>query len=311
METEGKIQTGLSDTCILLGGQPRSGTTLLSSILRSSKDHFQAFELHIRKPSFVIGLNGRYTRNIFIELGLSEEEYNHIVQDTDTSSMNLGAWIGPKEDVSAEQLTGKETNHFPEELQARATLVTKLMQCVVGLHGKRTWGFKILGDIIYANHYAPAFNNAYFILLVRDPRDNALSIMKLNSQRSVKGQQNFYNDYVEAAQGWVKTIVQAKNIIASHGLRFIEIRYEDLVTDTENVLNRLSGWIDIDLSNGLNFYKQDFIERQTERFKHHDNLKNPVNADSLDKWRCNMSAEEIAIFREHAGILMDKFDYND
>ena len=148
METENSVQTGILDPCILLGGQPRSGTTLLSSILRASRGHFHAYELHIRKPSFLVGLNGRYTRNIFKELGLTYEEYDGIANSFDKSKMNLGAWVGPKEEVSAEALTGKETHQFENELIARGYLITLLMRRVAQLNHAQTWGFKILGDII-------------------------------------------------------------------------------------------------------------------------------------------------------------------
>src|SRR5262245_44171290 len=166
MEAQGEFQAGIPDPCILLGGQPRSGTTLLSSILRCTPTHCQAFELHIRKPSFVVGLDGRYTRNIFRDLGVAPDDYEQIVRDAPAEGMNLGAWVGPKEEISAEALTGRETPDFIGELRARGELTTRLMRHVATVHGRRTWGFKILGDIIHAPVYGTVWPNATFILLV-------------------------------------------------------------------------------------------------------------------------------------------------
>ena len=55
----------------------------------------------------------------------------------------------------------------------------------------------------------------------------------------------------------------------------------------------------------LFFYKQDYIGNHTERFKHHDKLKEPVNAASVGKWRTQMTVVDRAVFAEEAGTLMD------
>ena len=309
MEAQGELQAGLPDPCILLGGQPRSGTTLLSSILRCTPGHFQAFELHIRKPSFVAGLDGRYTRNIFRDLGLPPDEYDRIVGAWDCSAMNLGSWVGPKEDVSAEPHSGRESSNFEHELRARSELTGCLMRRVAELHDATTWGFKILGDIVYADLFARIWPNARFILMIRDPRDQAMSVLKLNEQRSARGQENFYDDYRQAARGWRDTIEQARAVIARHKLPCLETRYEDLVSDTDAELSRLSQALNMDLSRGLDFHQREFIGAHTQRFKHHDNLKKSVNAASVGKWRETLSAQDLAAFIEVAGDLMSEFDY--
>ena len=73
--------SGIPDHCVLLAAQPRSGTSLLTSMLRTSGALLQAFELHVRKPSFVVGNDGRYTRNILKQTGLPAEEYDRILED--------------------------------------------------------------------------------------------------------------------------------------------------------------------------------------------------------------------------------------
>jgi hypothetical protein len=309
MEAQGELQAGLPDPCILLGGQPRSGTTLLSSILRCTPGHFQAFELHIRKPSFATGLDGRYTRNIFRDLDLPATEYDAIVRSTDCSEMNLGSWVGPKEDVSAEPLSGRETGHFEPELRARAQLTTRLMRRVAEIHDASTWGFKILGDIVYADVFARIWPKAMFILMIRDPRDQAMSVLKLNEQRSARGQQNFYDDYRQAARGWRDTIEQARHTMTRHKIPFVETRYEDLVSNTASELVRLSDALNLDLSKGLDFHRREFIDAHTQRFKHHDNLKNMVNAASVGKWREALSPQDLKAFIEVAGDLMTQLDY--
>lgn len=282
---------------------------MLTSILRTSPELFQAYELHIRKPSFLVGNSGNYTRRIFEQLGLPPEEFDAIVARTDRGRMNLGAWCGPKELVSAERLSGAETANFAHELTARGELTTLLMRAVAAIQGHQRWGFKILGDVIYADAYASVWPQATMILLVRDPRDHALSVMKLNEQRSARGQPNFYDDYAAVANGWCETIGNGLEAIRSSGLDHVIVRYEDLVGQSDEELRRLSDSLDIDLSRGHEFYKADFISEHTKRFKHHDNLKRPINSGSLEKWRAQMSDADIGVFAEIAGPLMQQYGY--
>jgi hypothetical protein len=313
METQDQVRSGLSGTCLLLGGQPRSGTTLLSSILRATPGHFQAFEIHLRKPSFVVGLDGRYTRNIMKGLGLPPEEYDRVVAQATKEglrdAMNLGAWTGPKEDVSAEELTGRETDRFAEELVARAELLRRLMARTATIAGKRSWGFKILGDMRYADVYERAFPGAMFLLLIRDPRDQALSILELNKQRLARGQRLFYEGLAEAAAGWRDAIGESRAALRRYGLRFAETRYEDLVTDTDRELDRLGGILGLDLRAGIDYRSDGFVEEHTKRFAHHDNLRNSINASSVGKWRKALSAEEQLVVRREAGALMEELGY--
>ena len=313
MEAQDQVRSGLSGSCLLLGGQPRSGTTLLSSILRATPGHFQAFELHPRKPSFVVGLDGRYTRNIMKGLGLPPEEYDAIVASVTReglrTTMNLGAWTGPKEDVSAEELTGRETDRFEEELVARGELVRRLMARAAAIAGKRSWGFKILGDMRYADIYQKAFPGAVFLLLLRDPRDQVLSILELNKQRLARGQRLFYAGLAEAAAGWREAIAESRAALRRHGLRFAETRYEDLVSDTDRELDRLGALLGLDLRAGVDYRSDGFVEEHTKRFAHHDNLRNSINASSVGKWRTALSAEEQAVVRSEVGPLMAELGY--
>lgn len=309
MEEKSEIQTSLPDPCTLLGGQPRSGTTLLSSILRNSDNHFQAFELHIRKPSFIVGLQGRYTKRIFSELGLPESEYDSIINSYDLSNMNLGAWVGPKEEVSAEALTGNETQNFVGELIARGQIVTLLMRKTAQLNHSQTWGFKILSDIMYADIYRKVWPNARFVLMIRDPRDQAISILKLNTQRTSRNQSNFYDDIKQAALGWKKTIKNSRHILKNCGIPWFEIRYEDLVFNPHKNLELLGNFLGIDLMVGVNFQDKKFVKAHTKRFKHHNNLLNPINTGSVGRWRELLTKSDLRVFDDTLGDMMQEFNY--
>ena len=220
----------INDKCFFLGGQPRSGTTLLTSLLNSSIDLFQAYELHIRKPSFILGNNKNYTKNIFKYLGLSETKYLEIIDNhkKNFENMNLGNWSGPKEYSSAELLTGKETVNFSSELLFRGQLVSESMNELKYIHKKKYWGFKILNDMIHIDEYFKIWPNSFFIILIRDPRDHAISVLKLNEQRIKRNQQLFFKDYEDVANHWKKDYQTTFEKIDKYKINSYVSKYEDL-----------------------------------------------------------------------------------
>lgn len=78
---------------------------------------------------------------------------------------------------------------------------------------------------------------------------------------------------------------------------------------TDKEIARLWQVLDLDLARRLNFYEQRFVETQTKRFKHHDNLRKAVNTGSVSRWREGMSQAEIEVFHDVAGELMAELGY--
>ncbi len=133
--------------------------------------------------------------------------------------------------------------------------------------------------------------------------------MKMNEQRMERGQQLFYENYSKVALGWKETIRGGNDVLSKNNIPHITIRYEDIVLSPETTLSKLENTLDLDLSKSKDFYKSEFIKDHLQRFRHHDNLKNPINANSVGKWKLKMTEEEVSIFKEIAGDVMEKYDY--
>ena len=97
--------------------------------------------------------------------------------------------------------------------------------------------------------------------------------------------------------------------MSKNNIPHITIRYEDIVLSPETTLSKLENTLDLDLSKSKDFYKSEFIKDHLQRFRHHDNLQNPINANSVGKWKLKMTEEEVSIFKETAGDVMEKYDY--
>lgn len=84
------------------------------------------------------------------------------------------------------------------------------------------------------------FPEAKFIHIVRDARDYSLSI-----------NQAWGKNQLRAAYRWSCSIAGLQSQIKSNSSRFIEVRYEDILVDTECELNKLCAFLDIDYESGM------------------------------------------------------------
>ena len=310
MEAKSRIHTGIPDACILVAGQPRSGTTLISSVLRSTPGHLQAFEIHLRKPSFVTGLDGRYTRNIMRQVGLPAQDYDEVLAATDVTDMNLGAWSGPAEDVSAEPLTGRETHRFEPELRARGQLLSVLMRSAAHRTGATTWGFKILGDVVHMETYSAVWPNARVLLVVRDPRDQISSLLAMNEARQARGQLPFYPDVESAAAGWANTYRVGMDALKRTATDHMVVRYEDFVSDPTGTALRIGGWLELPVTEGLDFQDSAFVMSHKARFSHHQQLDQPITPSSVGRWQSRLTEDEASAIARIAGELMHRMGYS-
>jgi hypothetical protein len=182
--------------------------------------------------------------------------------------------------------------------------------------GKPRWGDKTPG---YSRHM-PAIERVLpetrFIHLIRDGRDVALSVLPLS----------WGPDNVErAAERWVKRIGKARRD-ARRVAHYTEIRYEDLILDTEPALRRVCEFIELDFDPAMLRYHERAEERLQEkardltrrdgsvqpadaRMRSHDLATEPPRADRVARWRSKMSPTDVAAYERIAGDLLSDLGY--
>ena len=182
--------------------------------------------------------------------------------------------------------------------------------------GKPRWGDKTpmyFADMDLVQRVVP---EARFIHLIRDGRDVALSIKDLwfgpNSIR-------------EAAGWWVSRIQHARSQVQA--LRYyMEVRYEDLVRDTANVLRRICAFIDLPWHPSMLDYHERAGQRLAEVGRDaetHDRriiraedrvaifslVLEPPQADRIERWRSEMAPADREWFDGVAGATLHELGY--
>jgi hypothetical protein len=214
----------------------------------------------------------------------------------------------------------------PDELRARFRALDPLtmsdaLRAFYGLyaekHGKQRWGDKTPGYLRYMRRIEWVLPEARFIHLVRDGRDVALSVLPMNWGPG---------SITEAAELWVErvTIAREQGARVEH---YMEVKYEDLVTDTEPVLRRVSDLLELPWDPAMLDYHERAEERLKEkardlprkssrgdqpaaaRMASHAMAKEPPNPNRIGRWRTEMSAEDRALYESVAGDLLVELGY--
>jgi len=157
---------------------------------------------------------------------------------------------------------------------------------------------------------------ARFVHIIRDGRDVTLSIKNLWwGPDSVE----------EAARWWVSRIENARNQVKDLSW-YLEIRYEDLVQDTESVLKKICNFIALPWDASMLDYYRGADGRMAEltsvmspdartavtaqeRRKIHSLLSKPPEVSRVGRWKIDMAESDQNLFNKTAGELLRELGY--
>lgn len=154
--------------------------------------------------------------------------------------------------------------------------------------------FSCLGDksplnSLYSKRIMQIFPNAKFIHLVRDYRANLASMSK---------HKVFSPSRTVILMQWRKSVKQIRRLAAEHPQSFLEIRYEDLVSDPLNSFEKVCDFLQIRFSAELldpqyrqkairKIYNQDFLNTWQP------GLSERISTSHIHKWEIELDGSEV------------------
>ena len=186
--------------------------------------------------------------------------------------------------------------------------------------GKPRWGEKTPAYVRSMRKIEKALPEARFIHVIRDGRDVALSRWKRtlgDGEKAPAGQ---------VAEGLQRRIRRAQKQGQRLG-HYLELRYEDLVTDTEPNLRRIAEFLELDWDPVMLRFYERAADRMAEmardlpasegkptrpgdeRMQAHAMTQKPPDPSAMYRWKERMSAEDVAAFDAEAGELLSDLGY--
>ena len=264
---------------LIVLGVGRSGTTLLRVMLNRSSEiaiPYESFfvtplaQRHGRRPKlddFVDDL-GRFYQ--LYEWGIGPEEVRPRLRE----GMTTGEAIAAVFDVYAEH------------------------------EGKPRWGDK---TPLYMQHLPlleALFPDAFWVHLVRDGRDAALSFLELPEGFAGKTWAQ-PRTAAQFAARWRMEIRSARRLGAHVGGRYLELRYEELVAEPERELRRVCEHASLTWEPGMLDHD---VAPEVSAMPEHRNLARPPTPGLRD-WRNQMSREDAVAFEEVASDVLQSSGY--
>jgi hypothetical protein len=279
---------------------------------------------------FIVGMNRSGTTLLRMMLDahpqLTIPPETHFVPDLIKACREDGA---TPEDALAAMKSAREWGDFgfsDAEMLARLRALPKLKPgaavrtfyaAYMEQQGKPRWGEKTPTYVQKMKLIQRALPEARFIHVIRDGRDVALSVL----DRTVR-------DLTAADVGrrWKKKITKARED-APDLRHYTEVRYEDLILDTEPVLRGVCDFIGLDWDPAALEYHERSSDRLKEmarplpgdgrakelsverRMATHAMTTKPPSADRVARWREQMTPEQRAEFEDIAGDLLGELGY--
>jgi hypothetical protein len=183
--------------------------------------------------------------------------------------------------------------------------------------GKARWGEKTPRYVGKMRQIQSALPEARFIHVIRDGRDVALSVLDRTVREATAA---------DVAKRWKRKIQKARD--AAPDLRhYVEIRYEDLILETEPTLRRICDFIELEWSDEILDYYEHSPERLAEmkralpadgrsaeldverRMATHAMTTRPPDAERVSRWKRQMSGGDREEFERIAGSTLAGLGY--
>jgi hypothetical protein len=270
---------------IFIVGAPRSGTTLLRFMLCS---HPRIFIPH---ESYFIPRFFHENSNYY----LSQRRAKRILNFIFHSSPFMDDW---RHEIPDPELFIK---NIPE--LTATNLLDAVYMDYANQYGAERWGDKSPTYTGYIDLLISIFPSAQFIHIIRDGRDVAMST--INAYQDSR----FYVDFYYAAWTWKlrvqKAIQSAQKLDDDH---YYELRYEDLITDTEQLLKDICDFLGEDYHREM-AKPHEFARQLISPKNVHSSVREPVTPQKSGRWRMTMSEMDLKLVQKVAGKLLDELGY--
>jgi hypothetical protein len=167
--------------------------------------------------------------------------------------------------------------------------------------GKPRWADKTPFYLRYVDELAAVWPDARFVVLVRDGRDVALSVMRVPFGA---------NNVWAAARSWASGIRLGLDAERRHPGRVLTVRYEDLVAEPDSRVREICEFL------GLQFAPDMLAIEQTDPSKiakdqsgWFTNVWAGINQTAVGKWRRELSPRDQRLFASVAGAELEALGY--
>lgn len=274
-------------------GRPRSGTTLLRTLFDAHPNIIVPHEFPI-----IIDLSYKYAKIINWDSNILKSFYTDLfdVKKIEFNVIN-------KEELYNDLLKAEGAKKYSD-------IIKILFSNIKSDFNKKNilcFGDKNPYYSMYVKELSKIFPDAKFIHIIRDYRDQILSMIK-------KGLYDIPSVSILSYQ-WKRSLRMIRKVKRKSPEKFYTVTYEEFVKNPESFLKEMYDFINIPFDESvLNYYKNEELYKTAEKHVQikgiQDNIFNPINTKRLNAWRTELDVKSIKIADITVGKYAEMYGYD-
>jgi hypothetical protein len=198
--------------------------------------------------------------------------------------------LGRQFDMPVEKLMG-----IFQRVSSRGEFIEVFFHEYCRQEGKERWVDKTPKNVTRLPFIFRTFPNARFIHMIRDGRDVACSLFARKKRLSMD----------DSIKRWVADIEASRKYWSDP--RYLEIRYENLVLETQSTLEKVLNFIDEPWDQSMLRYHE--IPRDVSKLSGNPKTREPVYMGSIGRWKDDFADDYKSAFKRLAGELLIELRY--
>lgn len=218
--------------------------------------------------------------------------------------------INPEDLESKFEISSKRSGEWARKY-GRWEFIIRFQKAYLAKRKRTLWADKTSRNVHRFGAILKHFPNTKLLHIVRDARDVVASLRTHPKRRVVNGkieETGIVNPFEACLERWLFAV--------SDGFKYRdhpnyhEVRYEDLVSETESTLLDVCRHIGIEYEPSmLNFYQQRGGSRDPLRFPQNIEATLPIFQSSIGRWRKDLTSQEARTVVREAKLFLEKLGY--
>lgn len=194
---------------------------------------------------------------------------------------------------------------------SRAEFVDKFKDCFLANSGRSIWADKTARNVHRFAYILKHFPGAKIIHVLRDGRDVISSLRTHRKRRLVDGviqSTGYVMPLQDCIDRWITSIEDG--LEHRHEPSYLEVKYEDLVLDTEKTLRAVCSFLRLSFEETmLTYHTFAGPSRDFRKFPQNIEATKPVFTSSIGRWRRDLSEEETTTVTSRIGPYLNLLRY--
>ncbi|MBV6645364.1 MAG: sulfotransferase [Cyclobacteriaceae bacterium] len=269
-------------------GSGRNGSTLLNKMLNQQSELFLPSEQYFLGPSILKFGFSNYS---------SWQHLASLMVSPLLSSLGRHTW----DDFEGDQLL-QEVLELPKKNRTFQNLIDIIFRHHSQYGKRKLWGDSTPLNLVYFPEIRYVFPKSKYIFLLRDGRDVVASFKK--------GGEEAFDELAQIHYGISRWNMSAKTFRKyERSSNTILVRYEDVVSNPQKELRRISAFLDVTYEEKMLHYYENQPSVSLYRQGHYQGLAEPVHTRSIGHWRSILTDQEIEACHHSMRANLSYFGY--